>query len=152
MKPIVLLIPMLLPLLSGGVLLLTPDWSARLRNGFSLTAACLTSVLVLMALALVQDGAFTVLRLMGDFTISFRLDGMARLYAGMLAVMWPFALLYAFSYMEHSDPRGRFFAFYLMTYGVALGVAFSANLVTLYVCFEMLTLVTLPLVTHLQNQ
>jgi multicomponent Na+:H+ antiporter subunit D len=38
-----------------------------------------------------------------------------------------------------------------MTYGITLGVAFAADLVTMYVFFEMLTLVTIPLVAHYQD-
>lgn len=35
-----------------------------------------------------------------------------------------------------------------MTYGVTIGIAFSGNLVTMYLFYELLTLVTFPLVLH----
>ena len=35
-----------------------------------------------------------------------------------------------------------------MTYGVTLGIAFAANLLTMYFFYELLTLVTVPLVMH----
>ena len=52
------------------------------------------------------------------------------------------------SYMEHIPRQNSFFAFYLMTYGVTLAVAFSANLVTLYLFFECVTFAAVPLVLH----
>ncbi len=151
MSPILLLVPVLIPLLSGCLLLLTPDWPQKRRNLVCFLVTCGTGLLVLFLLLQVRREPVTLFRFWGDFSIVFGVDGPAILFAVMLAAMWPFALLYAFSYMEHADPRGRFMAFYVMTYGVTLGIAFSANLTTLYVFFELLTLVTLPLVAHLQN-
>ena len=55
------------------------------------------------------------------------------------------ATLYAFEYMEHLGKENTFFAFYTMTFGVTTGIAFAGNLMTLYMFYEMLTLVTLPL-------
>ena len=150
MNPVLLLIPILLPLVCGGALILLRELDEHARNRYTFLAACVTSVLTLVLLGFARRDAVTVYSFIQGFSIAFRADGMSALFAGMLALLWPPALLYAYEYME-SGRSQRFFAFYLMTYGVALGVAFSANLVTLYVCFEMLTLVTLPLVTHLQN-
>lgn len=151
MNSILLLIPILLPLLSGAVLLFLPHWPRRRRNGYTFTVACITSVIIVILLFFVQRDTITVFRFTQDFSLSFRVDGLASLFAGMLALMWPPALLYAYEYMEQSDHCGRFFAFYLMTYGITLGVAFSANLITMYVFFELLTLITLPLVAHYQD-
>ena len=50
--------------------------------------------------------------------------------------------------MKGDEARNRFFAFFIMTYGVTLGVCYSADMITMYLFFEMLTLVTIPLVSH----
>ena len=50
--------------------------------------------------------------------------------------------------MAHEGGEPRFFAFFLLSYGVSAGIALSGNLVTLYFFFELLTLATLPLVMH----
>ena len=151
MTKILLLLPILFPLFTGGLLLLMSRLPGHVRHVFCLSCACLTSLLTVLALCLAAREPVTVFSLAGDFSIALRVDGVATLFASMLALMWPPALLYAFSYMAHSDGSGRFFAFYLMTYGVTLGAAFSANLLTLYIFFEFLTLITLPLVAHYQN-
>ena len=159
MKPDLLLIPILLPMLAGGFLLLRPILDDRERNRYAEIAACLTSVTVFFLLFTVRRGEDATLYRFIDnpsasFSVGFTLDGPAMLFAGMVALMWPLALLYAFAYMSEerrSTWRNRFFAFYLITYGVTLGVAFSENLVTMYVFFEMLTLITIPLVYHWQD-
>ena len=149
MDTMLLLPAVLLPLVFGAALLCLPD-SFRHCRSFSFLGACATSAAVLALLPGTRHETVTVLRFAWDFSIAFRLDGLAALFAGMLALMWPMALLYACEYMHGPCPK-RFFAFYLMTYGIALGVALSANLTTLYVFFELLTLITLPLVAHYQN-
>ena len=152
MKTVLLLIPILLPILGGGgLLLIRRELPRRVRNVYTEAVACLTSLLVAVLLAMVSRESVTVYSFIRGFSISFRVDGMAMLFAGMLALMWPFAQLYAYAYMRDTQDEQTFFAFYLMTYGVTLAMAFAANLVTMYVAFEMLTLVTLPLVTHYQN-
>ena len=75
-----------------------------------------------------------------------KLDSMGSVFAGLVAFLWPLATLYAFEYMKHEERKNTFFAFYTMTYGITMGIALAGNLVTLYLFYEMLTLVTLPLV------
>ena len=50
--------------------------------------------------------------------------------------------------MKHEERVNTFMAFYTITYGVTLGVAFAGNIITMYLFYECLTMVTLPLVIH----
>ena len=151
MNPIVLLIPIYLPIVVGLVMLISPIGSLKKRNRVVMAAAVLTSLFVFAALLTCTRDEAAVFPFTDQFAIAFRIDGMTDLFAGMLAVMWPFAILYGFDYMKNNDRQNRFFAYYLMTFGITLGAAFAANLITMYVFYELLTLVTLPLVTHYEN-
>ena len=68
--------------------------------------------------------------------------------AALVSVLWPLASLYAVEYMSREGSENRFFVFYLSSFGVTLGIAFSANVLTMYLFYELLTLATLPLVMH----
>ena len=70
------------------------------------------------------------------------------MFAALVSFLWPLATLYAFEYMSHLQHRQLFFMFYVMTFGVTLGIAFSGNILTMYCFYEMLTMVTLPLIIH----
>ena len=50
--------------------------------------------------------------------------------------------------MSHEGHENRFFSFWLMAYGVVLGIAYSEDFLSLYLFYELLTLATLPLVMH----
>ena len=76
------------------------------------------------------------------------MDGLSCIFAVLVSVLWPLACLYAAEYMSREGGENRFFAFYLASLGVTLGIAFSANVLTMYFFYELLTLSTLPLVMH----
>ena len=113
---------------------------------FTEVMAILNSILVFLLLLYRPEGALTVFRFTGNLSIRLQLDGMGALFAGMSAILWPFALLYAFEYMKGEKGEKTFFMFYVITYGVTLGIALSENILTMYFFFEMLSLITLPLV------
>ena len=151
MDSLFLTVPVLIPLVGGMAVLLYRFKNEKSRMVFTEITAIVTSVCVLAALLGVDSSPAHIYSFTNNFSVTFQLDGAGRLFAGMVAVMWPLVLLYAFSYMEKEERKNVFFAFYIMTYGITLGVAFSANIVTMYVFFEMLTLVTIPLVSHYET-
>lgn len=138
----------LIPLISGILVSLIPFRKRAHREIFLGTLVTLNSVLVWYLLLCHQDRIFTLAHFAGDLSISFRVDGMSMVFAGLVSALWPLATLYAFEYMTKEAHEEIFFLFYTATYGVTLGIAFAANLMTLYFFYELLTLVTVPLVMH----
>ncbi len=148
MSPFFLLLPILLPLI-GGVLLIPICFKQdRPRNLYSEAVVVLTSGSVWLCLINLWGKPLTVYSFTSGFSITFCVDGLGAVFAAMLSLMWPLVMLYAFSYMHSARRKNVFFAFYIMTYGAALGIAMAGTILTMYVFFEMLTLVTIPLVSH----
>ena len=50
--------------------------------------------------------------------------------------------------MKHEGKQRRFFGYYLIVYGVLVGLYFSGNLVTMYLFYELMSLTSVPLVLH----
>lgn len=117
------------------------------RNVYMMAVTLLTSALVVYAL-LTDVPDFKLISLGNKLNLSLRLDDFGRIFAGLMALLWPVSLLYGIPYMKGSVNQNSFFAFFVMSYGVTLGIAMSANLLTLYFFYEALTLSTLPLVMH----
>jgi multicomponent Na+:H+ antiporter subunit D len=86
--------------------------------------------------------------------LALKVDGLGLLFALVASSLWIITTLYSVGYMrglkEHSQPR--FFVFFAISLAATFGVAFSANLITLYLFYEMLSLATYPLVTHHQDK
>lgn len=108
----------------------------------------ITSALVFAIVLNAPDQCLDVIHFSNNLSISFKLDGLGLVFTSMIALLWPFATLYSFEYMKHEDHEERFFMFYTATYGVTLGISMAANILTMYCFYEMLTLVTIPLVLH----
>lgn len=138
----------LLPFIAGILVPLLPFRQRSHKEIFLEGAVILNSILVWYLLLHHSESTFLLAHFTGDLNISFRVDGMSMVFAGLVSGLWPFATLYAFEYMTKENHENTFFLFYTMTYGVTLGIAFAANLLTMYFFYELLTLVTVPLVMH----
>lgn len=138
----------LIPILTGIAGCLIPFKRRAHWEIFLESLVVLNGILVWYLLFHHEDAIFTLAHFTGDLTISFRVDGMSMVFAGLVSALWPLATLYAFEYMTREEHEKIFFLFYTMTYGVTLGIALAANLMTMYFFYELLTLVTVPLVMH----
>ncbi len=143
-----ILIPVLLPFVTGAVLLIFPKLTNRARNTAILIESLVNLVLVLLVVLKGPDGEFVLFRLLEGLNIAFRPDGAGRFFAVMVSVLWPLTLLYGFEYMEDEERQGKFFGFFMMTLGAVLGIAFAGDIFTMYIFYEFLTLCTFPLVMH----
>lgn len=149
MSPVLLLIPVLLPLLLGAAIPFIHLRSKKQREFYVMIVVTLNTLITYaLMFTMPVDQTITILRLTDSLTVSLRMDGLSKVFAGLVAGMWPFASLYAFEYMRHEARQNYFFTFYTMTFGVTMGIACSANLMTFYLFYELLTLITMPLVMH----
>ena len=138
----------LIPILSGLALLVSRCEQRKTREQAVMGVSLVTAVLALLAVFAAPHDPLVLVRFNQDITLTFHLDGLGSVFAVMVSVLWVLASLYALEYMKHEGNETRFFGFFLISFGVTLGIAFSANIVTMYLFYELLTLATLPLVMH----
>lgn len=143
-----LLLPVLFPILSGILVLVGKGFKTDRRLRTAVTLTVLTAEPAFVFLALSSEGSLTVWQLTDRISITLQADGVSRLFAVLTASVWLLVGIYSISYMSHEEEESRFFGFYLIVAGVLIGLDFSANLITMYVFYEMMTLTSLPLVLH----
>lgn len=148
MNEVMLLFIVLFPFAAGVLVSLLPFKSRKAMLIFIEMAVIINSVMVWMILLNRPAGTFTMLKFSGNLSVTFHIDGLATVFAGLVSLLWPLATLYSFEYMKHEKHEKIFFTFYVITYGVTLGIATSANILSVYFFYELLTLVTTPLVLH----
>ena len=149
-----------LPLLAAIVALAVKD--ARIQaagvGAISLTLfgfiiyACITLLWPLFQME--QSLKIWHLNLLPKVPLTFIIEPWGTLFALVATLLWPVATLYSAGYMKTTKAKhtGRFHAcFALAIFGV-LGIAFSGNLITLFIFYEILTLSTYPLVAHDQTK
>ncbi len=144
-------VSIVLPILAGVLLLVTPDRVFKSRQmlinmtAVSFVVCALSPVLVILR----QTGNTLLLFfLVDEIPVFFAVDHLGRIFAGIVLLVFLLAGFFSFVYMSHEKNEKRYYGFYLITFGVLLGLCFSGNLVTLYLFYEFMTLVSMPLVLH----
>ena len=136
------------PILFGLAMLVLPIKSRSQREWAVECVTIFTSLIVLLCVAEPSQKPSVAFMLMENMPIAFTIDGLGGVFAALIAFLWPLATLYGFEYMEHEGGENHFFALYTITYGVTVGIATAANIMTMYIFYEFLSLCTLPLVMH----
>ena len=137
-------------LLTGILIFLLGESRQRLRTLLNLGAALAKLILVAgMLLAINAGFAFeTRLPLLPGLDLVLRADRLTMLFATLSAVLWLVTTVYAIGYLEQSPNRARFFGFFSLCVAATMGIASAGNLFTFFIFYELLTLVTWPLVVH----
>ncbi len=141
----------------GAVLVALTGKKPNLRESMTGLASLVTIGLVLTLVGPVMAGEqpewVVVDALLPGVPLAFRIEPLGMLYALVAAGLWPVTSAYAVGYMRghHETNQTRFYVCFALAISAALGIAFAANLVTLFLFYEVLTLSTYPLVTHHQN-
>ena len=148
MNGILLCLPVFLPIVAGLAAYFIPFRTDRARCTLYAVIIGATTVLAWLAILQCDGSAFTFLRFTDSLHFTLRMDGAAKLFAGLSASLWPFTMVYAWDYMKHEGHKPMFWAFFTASFGVTLGIAFAANMMTMYLFYELLTLATIPLVMH----
>jgi multicomponent Na+:H+ antiporter subunit D len=131
--------------------------SPNVREIGTFAAAILKFVIVMTMLPLVLQGTrieYSLMEVVPGAAISFRVDPLGMLFALVSSSLWIVTSAYSVGYMRGLDEHSqtRYFSFFALALSATIGVAFSANLLTLYLFYEMLSLATYPLVTHHQDE
>ena len=147
-----ILLALAIPALAAVGIELAGRWP-NLREGVTLVAAVALFGVVLGILPAVLAGerpALTLFEFLPGLGLSFRVEPLGMLFALVASLLWPINSLYSIGYMRGNDEHAqtRFYICFAIALASTMGIAFSANLLTLFVFYEVLTLSTYPLVAH----
>ncbi len=157
MEPLFSIKPLIAVLVSLGVVpILMSSRSANVREAWTFGAAALKLLIVASMLPAVLEGReilFTVAEVLPGVAIRLRVDALGMLFALVASSLWIVTSAYSIGYMRGLNEHGqtRYFCFFAVALSATIGAAFSANLFTLYLFYEMLSFATYPLVTHHQD-
>ena len=153
------LLAVLVPAVGALLIACTGERRANLREFWSVAAGALLFALVASMIPEVLAGGapecgVQILPLTSTFhtgfRLAFRVDAFGLLFASGASILWILTSFYSIGYMrslkEHAQTR--YFTCFALALSATVGVAFSANLFTLFLFYEALTLVTYPLVGH----
>ena len=128
----------------------------NLREAIIFLAATLKLFLLISLAPGILDGklyTFTVINLLPNVGLSLKVDGAGLLFAFVSVTLWIPVTIYSIGLLRSKSDlsQTRFYACFSIAISSAVGVAFSANLLTMFIFYEILSLSTYPLVTHNQD-
>jgi len=129
----------------------------NLRDAVSVVAAVIKFLIVIsMAPAVLAGGTYqiTLFTILPGVDFAFRVDALGMVFATISSLLWIAAAVYSIGYMrslkEHAQTR--FLVCFAISLSAAVGGAFAANLFTLVIFYEVLSLITYPLVYHKETE
>lgn len=150
-----LLIALLIPLIATLGVMFKGD-NENIRDGISSVSSILLLLIVGSMIPAVLDGktlVFHMFTILPGVSVTLRADAMSMIFALVASSLWTIAVFYSMGYMrglkEHAQTRFNS-CFALAIFG-AIGVAFSDNLFTMYLFYEIVSVCTYPLVAHHQD-
>lgn len=154
-KTWLLLVPVVIPLLG---LILMIRWRKRhiwmkkiLPLSTSLIVFVVNSYLVI---GVINGKIYDIpqLKINNFLQIYIKFDQLGAIFSFLVSLLWVFVTIYSFGYMKGHGRQFRYFTFFIVSLGVTMGIAYSGNLFTLYIFYELLTLATYPLVVHKEDK
>ncbi len=141
---------LLTSLVPGLVIFFLAEERHGLRTALNLAGAIAKVILVaVMVWGVFHERSYEwSVALVPGLALTFRADAMAAMFASLSTVLWLVTTIYAVGYLEGSPHRSRFFGFFSLCVTSTMGVALAGNLFTFFVCYELLTASTYPLVVH----
>lgn len=145
-----LIAALLLPLVGGCLLVFVGRWP-NVREAVSILTGVALFALVLQLPAFVPT--YVLAEPAPGFTLAFHVEPLGLAFALLASFLWIVTTIYAIGYMRGHQEKNqtRFYFWFAFAISAVMGVAFSANLLTLFVFYEVITLATWPLVTHSQT-
>ncbi|MCX7893202.1 MAG: proton-conducting transporter membrane subunit [Burkholderiales bacterium] len=143
---------LVLPAAGAGAILALGRWPNAREAATLATAGGLFAV-VASLLPAVLAGArpeLVVLEMLPGIPLAFRVEPLGMLFALVASGLWIVNSIYSIGYMRANGEahQTRFYCFFALSLAATMGIAFAANLATLFLFYELLTLATYPLVTH----
>ncbi len=154
--PLAPVFAILVSLAAAPLIAVSGKWP-NLREFWTFLAGAIKLYLVLSMASWILAGniySLEICEILPGLSIKLKVDGFGMLFALVASSLWLVTSAYSIGYMrglkEHAQTR--YFCFFAIALSATIGVAFSGNLLTLYLFYEILSLSTYPLVTHHQDE
>lgn len=144
-----ILLAIILPIILGIVAFGIKD--DKTRN--TILGAGLIAQLVVAVMIIVNPTVeINVISFTNELVLSFKTDFIAKLFVVLISFIWLMASWYGFEYMKHEKHHQRFWMFNSFTLAALMALSMANNLFTMYLGYEMMTIMSFPLVLHTQTE
>ena len=141
----------LFPIFMSVVIFIISKRSEKLRDGLSIGTAVVTFLSVAAMYPSIADGGvieYTIFNILPGLGISVRLDILSFSLALLASFVWMLVTIYSIDYMSHEHGGDRYYPILIFTLGSCLGIFMAGDFFTLFIFFELMSLISYVLVIH----
>ena len=140
------------PLIGAVLIAFSGRWP-NLRETITLVTATILFVLVASLYPEIMAGgrpSLVIGEMLPGLSIAFTVEPLGLIFACIASFLWIINSLYSIGYMRANNEKNqtRFYVCFAIALTCTMAIAFSGNMMTLFIFYEVLTLCTYPLVTH----
>lgn len=143
------LIAIFLPWISLVFILIMPRIHRRLKGIIHILVSLVTFGIVLSFLPDILDGrtfGISIVTLVEQINIHLAVDALGYYFGLVITFIWLITTIYSVGYIDHRE--NRYYGFMALSMSFILGCAFSQNMFTYFIFYELMTLSTYPLIIH----
>ncbi len=151
----VILFVILFPIVMTPVIMSAGGRSDKLRNALTLGTSTVTFILTISLYPVVMNGEIiqlTLFEILPDLEISLRLDILSFNLAAIASFIWLLCTIYSLDYMAEEHGGSRYYPVLVFTLGSCLGIFLAGDFFTLFVFFELMSLISYILVVHEETE
>ena len=138
---------------AGALLIAMSDRKPNQRDGITLLTALAMFAAVAALLPTVLAGerpGLSLIEVLPGVQLAFKVEPLGMMFAAVASFLWIVTSIYSIGYMRGNGEahQTRFYIYFAVALWATIGIAFAANLFTLFIFYEVLTILTYPLVAH----
>ena len=147
-RDILLLLQVLFPVIAGCLLFVAARRGNRRLQTRYVTIVLLLEAAFVIAVAFLDKTTVECFYITPELRLILCNDGLSKLFGVLVALVWLLVGIYSFRYLKETEKPVMFYGFYLIALGVLQGIGLAGNLVSFYLFYEWMTLMTVPFVFY----
>jgi len=151
----VLILIVVLPIIITPIIFYSSRVSEKLRNSLAVVTTAITFLLTLSLYPTIARGGVvqhTLFEILPNLEISLRLDVLSFCLAVLSSFIWFLCTVYSIDYMAKEHATSRYYPVLIFTLGSCQGIFFAGDLFSLFVFFELMSLIAYILVIHEETE
>lgn len=144
---LLILLPIILSIVCSFIVFAFSNEKRKIKNIVIISLIALVFASCLLN-CFVGDLTLTIINITPSVAVTFKNDNLSKFFSVAISFVFLLVTIYTTEYIKHEKDENRFYIFFFLTLAMLIALTYSHNLMTMYVCFEFITLLSMPLVLH----
>ena len=145
---ILLLLALFWPAVAGAIVWFLPAAKVPAARGRMVTGALMVELAAVILACFGNGTDFIVLQMTPTLALHLHLDTIGCIFSVLMAAMWLLGGVFALDYLKGNEHEHSYQSFYLCVLSAMIGQCYAGSMITLYIFYEMMTMLSVPMVVH----